>query len=190
MPVEISDQLRDAILELPKKEKDKLLIRLLRKDKKTVSKLQFDLLEGTPDDVERRQQVIRDSMLRRLPTDAKYLSPGIILMDLRSLSGDITEHTRVTKDKTGEIELSLLILNHVFTAYRDLLNSKQRQCDTLAPYVVKKLDTLIKKADKLDEDYQWEFREGFNAALEFVHEFPPTKMYLRDIPLPRKWGDW
>ena len=43
-----------------------------------------------------------------------YYSPGYLLLELRSISGRITQHVKTTKDKYGEVALNCLLLNQAF----------------------------------------------------------------------------
>src|SRR5262245_50911823 len=106
----LDDQLKSAITGMPQKEKDKLLLRLVAKDHKLVERLIFELLEGGNTRDERAAD-LRKSIERRLPwPDQPDNTPGWLLMDLRSLSGDISAHVNATKDKPGEVILSIFMI--------------------------------------------------------------------------------
>ena len=63
-----------------------------------------------------------------------------------------------------------------------------RRSDTLAPYVVKRTAALLKKAEKLHEDYFIEFRKDLNELLHYIWEFKPTAVFAQEEGLPRKWN--
>ena len=48
-----------------------------------------------------------------------FFSPGYLNMDIRFLSGYITEQIKVTKDKLGEVSLNLLMLNKILERNND-----------------------------------------------------------------------
>lgn len=184
----IDDQLKAAIARLPVAEKDKLLFRLVAKDEKLVRRLIFELLEGGATRDERADE-LRERMLRELPkTGDTDLSPGYLLLYLRHWSGRITEHVQATKDKSGEVTLSILLLAEAFRRHWDMLQRfPARRSDTLAPYVVKRTAALLKKAEKLHEDYFIEFRKDLNELLGFIREFKPTAILADETGLPRRW---
>ena len=47
---------------------------------------------------------------------------------------------------------------------------------------------IMKKADKLHEDYHSEFRRELNELLQFIWEFRPTKQIAEALDLPKVWG--
>ena len=88
----ISPELKTAILELPEKEKDKLLLRLIRKDRTLIQQLHFQLLEGPTDLEDRHERTLKlvnleiDRIEKQLGA-RKYYNPRDLLLDLRSMSG-------------------------------------------------------------------------------------------------------
>ena len=117
MPAIIPD-LKQAITRLPEKEKDKLLLKLVAKDALLVERLEFELIEHGQT-VDERRLTIREFIDRtvRLKQD----TAGWIMMDMRTISGYISRHLKVTKDKYGEVELGLYMLNSFFE--NDPINS-------------------------------------------------------------------
>lgn len=184
----IDDQLKIAIAKLPVTEKDKLLFRLVAKDEKLVRRLVFELLEGGETRDERAAE-LRAQIVRHLPkTGDQNLSPGYLLLDLRHWNARINEHVQATKDKPGEVSLVIFLLAEAFRRHWDMLNrASARRSDTLAPYVVKRTAAIIKKAEKLHEDYFIEFRRDLNELLHFIWAFKPTAILAQEERLPQKW---
>jgi DNA repair exonuclease SbcCD ATPase subunit len=54
-------ELKKAVLDLPQKEKDKLLVRLISKDKMLIKQLHFQLLENA-EDLEERIEKLRKQL--------------------------------------------------------------------------------------------------------------------------------
>lgn len=186
--LKLDDQLKAAIVRMPAKEKDKLLLRLAAKDVKLVRRLVFELLEGgeTRDEraAELREQIAKDLS----PTDATYLTPGYLLLELRHWYARINEHVQATKDKAGEVSLVIFMLAEAFRRHWAMLNRyPERRSDTFAPYVVKRTAVVLKKAEKLHEDYFIEFRRDLNELLQFIWEFKPTARLAQVEGLPRFW---
>ncbi len=184
----IDDQLKAAIARLPVAEKDKLLFRLVAKDEKLVRRLVFELLEGGATRDERAAE-IREQITTNMPKKGnQHLTPGYLLLDLRHWNARITEHVQATKDKSGEVSLAVFMLAEAFRRHWDMLNRMPaRRSDTLAPYVVKRTAALLKKAEKLHEDYFIEFRKDLNELLHYIWEFKPTAVFAQEEGLPRKW---
>ncbi len=178
----IDDDLKIAIVQMPQKEKDKLLLRLVAKDKKLVERLIFELVEkGTTTDS--RAVDIRRNINHQLPySDTYNNTPGWLMMDLRSLNGVITAHVQATKDKPGEVILGAYLFAEAVRRNADMLHKMQRRADKLAPYMAKRAADLLKKAAKIHEDYYLEFRQDITELLEFLHNYAPAKAYLGDLP--------
>jgi hypothetical protein len=184
----LTDDLKIAVSQLSNKDKDKLLYRLIAKDQKLVRKLIFELLEGgetTDLRSEETLKYIQDSIPQ---SGDSYLTPGYLLMDLRSINARITEHVAATKYKLGEVVLTTFMLQEAIRRHADMLNSfPARRSDTLAPYIVKRVQFILTKASKLHEDYHLEFRKQLNEVLQFVWHFKPTKLLAEEAKLPKEF---
>lgn len=151
---------KEAIANLPAKEKDKLILRLLKKDLPLANRLHFELLSTVSVD-ERRVQMEELIKQRAQEMTHSFYSPGYLLMDLRYLSGEINEHVSITKDKIGEAGLNLLMLNEV-------LVRNQKNIETAPPskslklyiYIISKVFKILILIHKLHEDYHLDFEVG------------------------------
>lgn len=178
----LPEQLKKAIIQMPPKEKDKLLLRLITKDKTLSDKLHFELIEDSSTIPERREEL----MGRIVRTSrSNQNTPGWVLMDMRSLSGDIAYHVKVTKDKIGGIELNLFLLNTFLESYPDVLKTYSSRADTCALYIAKKAQTILNSLEKLDEDYRVDFIKDANRMLKLVYSLC-SKMYARQMELPQE----
>ncbi len=173
MRINDDPELKEAILGLPPKEKDKMLLRLISKDAVLINQLHFRLLEDETD-LHDRQQEVRAKIERQLELiDAqivrrKYAARNL-LSDLKSASGIVNEHVRITNDKTGEIDLRLYILEQSvmrygkqFMAITDYFNER------LLTYQAMRLKTILEKYHSIHEDLQFDFRERLNEILHFA----------------------
>lgn len=165
--VKLTSELKKAISALPSREKDKLLFRLVPKDEILVAQLEFRLLESG-DTADLRREELRQTIERALQRAANnYYSPGYLLLDIRAISGQINRHVKVTKDKYGEIELNLFMLNRTL----ELLGGQLRFASpwhsrTLNEYMAKRVLKLLKLLEKIPEDYHADFRPGFQQLAE------------------------
>ena len=179
----LPDQLKKAIIQMPVKEKDKLLLRLITKDKALSDRLYFELLEDSATTPERREE-ITNRILRTSKFNQN--TPGWILMDMRNLSGDISYHVKITKDKIGGIELNLFLLNTFLETYAGILKTYSSKADTCALYIAKKAQTILNGLNKLDEDYRVDYVKDTNQMLRQVHTLC-SKMYARQMEIPVEW---
>ncbi len=179
----ISNELKQAILLMPPKEKDKLLLRLVAKDQNLVLKLEYELIEG-----EETLQSRRDEIKTRITrtAQASHYTPGWMMMDMRSLSGDISQHVKTTKDKYGEIELNLYMLNAFFDHQLEHLRVHNSKSDSCAEYIAKKAQTILKNLEKLDEDFYVDFERDVSKMLANVHLYCP-KNFARILEIVKTW---
>ena len=180
MPV-INPDLKRAITQLSENEKDKLLLKLVAKDDLLIERLEFELIEQGQT-VEERRLVIREFIDRtvRLKQD----TAGWVMMDMRVISGYITRHLKVTKDKYGEVELGLYMLNRFFEERPDQLRAYNTRTDKCALYIAKRTEQVLKKILKMNPDYHIEFMDDMNTLLERLYTNCPTH-YARQLGIPK-----
>lgn len=164
-------------------EKDKLLLRLVAKDPILTEKLEFELVEERST-VDERRQSIKEYIDR--VASLYHDSPGWVMMDMRSASGYITRHMKVTKDAYGEVELSLYMLNTFYKHQADQLRHYNRNSDKAAQYIAKRADQILKKVMKLAADYHLEFEGDVNEVLTHVYK-SCAQHYARQLDLPHSW---
>ncbi|MBK9022646.1 MAG: hypothetical protein IPL69_01315 [Saprospiraceae bacterium] len=141
----LSKELVKEITKMPVKEKDKLLMRLIRKDGLLAEQLEFQLIEFGETTEERRNMISNKIEDEVNGVEGSYLNQGIVLMRLRDYSGQITRHLKVTKDKIGEIELTLQLFNsYLDRAQGKLIRKSYYDLVTLGTYVVKRAEKLKK----------------------------------------------
>jgi hypothetical protein len=184
----LDDQLKAAIVKMPVAEKDKLLLRLVVKDEKLVRRLVFELLEGGSTRDARAADLKNELQESLRNATAYHLTPGLLLMYLRSWNARITEHVQATKDKSGEVSLTFFMLAEAFRVHRSMLEGfSDFRSDTLAPYLVKRTKIILLKAEKLHEDYFIEFRRDVQELLQHIWSFHPTAYWAQKEGLALRW---
>ena len=154
---------KEAISYLPSEEKDKLILRLLKKDLSLANRLYFELLD------ERTVEDRRAEMESKVKADVErmskyYYSPGYLKMDMGYLSGDITEHVRITKDKYGEASLNLLMLNEVLKLNnKKIAEATVNKARKLSLYIIARAFRILILIQKLHEDYFIDFEDDLMA---------------------------
>lgn len=179
----MTTELKQAIVLMPQKEKDKLLLQLVGKDAILVQRLEFELIEQG-DTVQSRRDDIKTKILR--VAQMNHATPGWMMMDMRSFSGDISHHLKITKDKYGEIELTLYLLLIFFEYQSEILLVHNSRSDSCAEYIAKKTEGFLKKLNRFNPDYFVDFEQGTNKLLRYVHSHC-SKNYARTLDIPRHW---
>ncbi|SFS96962.1 hypothetical protein [Sphingobacterium wenxiniae] len=169
--------LKEAVLNLSQKEKDKLLVRLVGKDKMLMKQLHFQLLEDQidlEDRIEKLKERLQDLFaegrhsIKNLPMYSHYKG---LQMLLRQASGIINEHEKITKDKFSEVECRIYILKEAFQRFPRLFEPTAIHPGLkLAEYVKARLRITTNKFDKLHEDLQFDLQESMQQVLDFAQE--------------------
>lgn len=154
---------KEALSHLSDTEKDRLILRLLKKDVTLANRLRFELLSTVTVD-ERRREVEKRIKQQVVHFSANFYSVGYLNMDVRSLSGEINEHVKITKDVFGEVSLNILLLNETLT----LNNSKIQRATFGKAYkfcmaVIARVFKILLLINKLDVDYRVDFEEGLKT---------------------------
>ena len=153
-----SKEFKKAIQELPSAEKDKLIFRLLKRDLDLANRLHFELVDTeTVEDKRATFELLLRKKIKQI-TD-RFYSVGYLLQDTRYISGDITEHVRITKDKYGEISLNLKMLNYLLELNNDrILKENYAKAYTLCIYVIARPFKILILLKGVDEEYTIDFR--------------------------------
>lgn len=169
----LSKELKEAISLLPQKEKDKLLFRLIPKDAVLTEQLIFRLLEDAATTESRRAEVARAITDEYEELETYRFSPGFLKMSMRSLSGQITRHVRVTRDKYGEVELNLQLLNDALEQFQERLSEfPERRTFKLYTYIIRRAGKINTLLDKMHEDYRLDFEDELRRLHRFIEELP------------------
>ena len=174
--MEHSKEFKQALSEFSSKEKDKLIFRLLRKDKLLSKKLYFELIEEETTDDKRNTM---ESYLKERITDlSKHIgNPKYFLVLVRKLSGEITEHVKVTTDKFGDVFLNLFLVNTILEHNDKLSRQRFDAVYKLYIYLINKIIKALIQIQKLDEDYWLEFDEILTDIDFQLHE----NLYLEKL---------
>ncbi len=170
--MKFTDEFKEAILQLPEKEKDKLLLRLLKKDIVLVNRLNFELLQ--PCSVEDARSAVEEKIkvnINRL-VSTKYAG-NVYMMELRYMSGAISEHVSTTKDKYGEVYLQLIMLDEFLSKMNSqLTNYSNNTTEKLYKYIIAKLFKLLITIKGMHEDLRYDFRDSLENISSLMGENP------------------
>lgn len=163
-------EFKEAIVNLSIKEKDKLLLRLLKRNIPLANQLYFELVSTQT--VEERRKELEAMVVKRVAAMSKHSSSiQDLLMKIRSLSGDITEQVKITKDKFGEVSLNLLMLNEILQLNKPKITFFARgKSQKFAVYVVARAFKLLVLIKAMHEDYLVDFRSDLATLGELIRQ--------------------
>ena len=152
-------EFRKALQELPEKEKDKLILRLLRRDMDLAEKLYFELVDT--DSVEDKRKLIENEISKTInAVSQRNYNLDSIAGEMRYISGSISHHVKITKDKFGEISLNLQMLNETIEQKAfSLAHSKPQKSNKFYNYVIVRAFKILLLIDALHEDFLLDFKE-------------------------------
>lgn len=191
MLIDQDKELKQAVLNLPAKEKDKLLLKLISKDLVLLNQLRHQLLDGSESLDEKRELVLKDinhnfdrvkNLIKNIPG---FLTPGQLMMELRFMSGFVNEHVLITKDKFADIELRVYILQRVYELAPDLLKEVNQKNRKLSMYLAARVKYILQKYDSLHEDYQYDLKEKLNQVLSCIHH-SSAAIFANELLLPKE----
>lgn len=163
--------LKKEILALPVKEKDKILLRLVAKDKVLTEHLHFLLLEDESN-LRDRIAVIRENIvenLAHLEQNTKNTAKET-LSTLRKLTKDINHFYKVTKADFDEVELKILMFTNAPLKFKYKAYAATKSYEDLYDtYVIKSILVLLRKFAKLHEDLQFDLKDQMNKMLAKVY---------------------
>lgn len=156
--MEYSKEFKAALSAFSATEKDKLIFRLLRKDKLLSKKLYFELID--PETTDDKRDAMEEQVKEKVFLASKYTGNAkYFLTIIRKISAEITEHVKITTDKFGEISLNLLLINAILDYNTDLSRQRFDNVYKLYLYIINKIFKSLILIRKLDEDYWMEIDE-------------------------------
>jgi hypothetical protein len=161
-------EFKKALQLLADKEKDKLILRLLKHDLQLATKLRFELVDT--DSVQDKREQLRNRIIQRIQFATNhYYSPGYLLMDVREISGEINEHVSITRDKFGEISLNCLMLRHLLEQNSKRIEAETRdKAHTLCVYIVARVFKILMLIQKQHKDLHIEFSDDVVAIGKLI----------------------
>lgn len=154
--MEYSKEFKAALSAFSSAEKDKLIFRLLKKDKLLSKKLYFELID--PETTDDKRKAMEQNVEEKVLLASKYIGNAkYFLTIIRKISAEITEHIKITTDKFGEVSLNLLMVDKILDYNTDLSRQRFDNVYKLYIYIINKLFKSLILIKKLDEDYWMEF---------------------------------
>ena len=183
MPI-LSPDLRRALFQLPEKEKDQLLARLIAQDAVLTEQLAYRLLEG-PDALQTRRTALRAQVDD--PVRGFHQTPNDLLVILRQLQARLAYHTKITGDAFGETELSWHLLANVFRQQPEATARLYGPTQPLLQHLTRRTHEALKQTAKLHEDYHLELAETANAVLTALWQSGAAPL-ARELGLPKRFS--
>lgn len=167
--MEYSKEFKQALSEFSAVEKDRLIFRLLKKDKLLSKKLYFELID--PETTDQKRNQMEENIEEKVLLASRYIgNPKYYLVLIRKISAEITEHIKITTDKFGEISLHLLLVNKILESNENLNQQRFDNVYKLYIYLINKIVRALILIKKTDEDYWMEFDELLQAIDFQIHE--------------------
>ena len=167
--MEYSKEFKQALSEFSSIEKDRLIFRLLKKDKLLSKKLYFELID--PETTDQKRDQMEENIRAKAMLAAKYIGNSkYYLTIIRGISAEITEHVKVTTDKFGEVYLNLFLVDQILENNDSFAQQRFDNVYKLYIYLINKIVRALLLIKKIDEDYWMEFDEILEKIDGKVHE--------------------
>ena len=167
--MEYSKEFKQALSEFSSIEKDRLIFRLLKKDKLLSKKLYFELID--PETTDQKRDQMEENVTEKVASAARYIgNPKYYLSTIRTISAEITKHVKVTSDKFGEVYLNLFLVDQILENNDSFAQQRFDNVYKLYIYLINKIVRALLLIKKIDEDYWMEFDEILGKIDDKVHE--------------------
>jgi len=184
--MEYSKEFKAAISNFSSVEKDRLIFRLLKKDKLLSKKLYFELID--PENTDQKRTQMEENIREKLMLLNKYLpNHKYYLMHIRKISSEITEHVKVTTDKYGEVSLNLFLVNEILENNDQLNALRFDNVYKLYLYLINKITKSFILTKKLDEDYWMEIDEYLREIQQKIEDNHYLKKLCENNGLHLNW---
>ncbi len=184
--MEYSKEFKAALSNFSSIEKDRLIFRLLKKDKLLSKKLYFELID--PETTDDKRNTMEEHLREKVRLSSKYIGNAkYFLSIIRKTSAEITEHVKITTDKFGEISLNLLLINRILEYNDDLNRQRFDNVYKLYIYLINKIFKALVLIRKLDEDYWLEFDEMFSELYRKINGNHYLQKLCINNSLDLKW---
>lgn len=163
-------EFKEAISELPSIEKDRLILRLLKKDIALANRLLFELVSDSTVEEEREKTQVRlNQLIERVSKN--YYTADYLNVEIRSMSGVINEHVFTTKDKSGEISLNLYIIKEILNRNKQKLSSfSYQKSRKFYVGIISRIFKVLILIQKLHKDYFLEFKDDLEQIGNLILE--------------------
>jgi hypothetical protein len=176
----LSPELRKALFNLPQREKDQLLARLVAQDTVLTEQLTFRLLEGE-DALETRRERLRTQVDD--PVRGYHQTPNDLLHIVRQLQARLAYHARITGDTFGELELTLRLLVNIFRHQPAAVAQLHGPTQPLLQHLARRTHDALKQISKLHEDYHVELAPALNELLSLLYASAAAPL-ARELSIP------
>lgn len=181
------NEFKKELQNLTSLEKDKLILRLLKKDLVLANQLYFKLVDT--DTVEQKREIIENELTLFLNKSAARLySLGIFLMDMRFASGKINDHVSITKDKYGEISLNIQFLTESIKHLQlHILNSKPKDSHSICIYIIARTFKILLLIKAQHQDIHLDFRDSIETLGDLISKNDILMRYAIHNGLDINW---
>ncbi len=184
--MEYSKEFKAALSAFSSIEKDRLIFRLLKKDKLLSKKLYFELID--PETTDDKRDAMEEIVQEKVRLASGYIrNYKYFLSIIRKISAEITEHVKITTDKFGEVSLNLLLVNAVLHYSEDLNSQRFDAVYKLHLYLINKILRALILTQKLDEDYWMEIDTLLTEIESKIHSIPYLEKLCINNGLDFNW---
>lgn len=132
--------------------------------------MHFELVDT--ETVEEKRTAFETEILKKINYfSERFYSVGYLLQDTRFLSGEITNHVKITKDKFREISLNMKMLIHLLRINNERIQSSTYfKAYTLCIYIVARTFKILLLIKAIDEDYFLDFKEDLSTLGKLIYD--------------------
>ena len=179
MEVNIKD-LQPYLESLSDKQKDKLIIQLLKKDKLLMEKLYFKHM-ASPQEYDQLYEDFKTQIAQKFNTSYRAHSQELANAKAINEAKRVIDHfTKIDKDPIKEAEMLLMILNVVLNQSDANLGTCWTKYDLTVTQTIRRLITVI--CNKIHEDHLLDFKPKVDKYLKLLKSHSNFNDFVWDLP--------
>lgn len=188
-----SKEFKVAIQQLDLTQKDKLILRLLRRDPILTQQLYFEWVDTETKDqkLEKALETLKSAIAFRSFTNTQC---KLITRTFREFSKEINLHAKIYKNKWAEVRLNTCLIHDMLTHHRYALQQMDHwEHFNLFLYIIQKCYRLLMQIDGIDSDYYLEIRNEMEHIGHLFKSIPGLHEMCIHTQFDPEWcieGEW
>ena len=176
----LSKDFKHAIEDIPVCELQKLVMQEAAKNREFYDIINIRYISGKQAEKEIFEDVKEKVLGEIFYTDDRGILQKNLAQAISKAVKHINHYVKVTKNKAGEAELILSLLDEIFENYSNELGTCWTVYDSKLAATTNRFYNLVTK--KLHEDYLIEYREPLNGFLKILHSKSNHLDFVYDMP--------
>lgn len=188
-----SKDFKTALQLLAPTQKDKLILRLLRRDPILSQQLYFEWVDTETKDqkLEKALESLKSAIRNGSFT---HNQSKLITRTFRGFSKEINLHAKIYKNKWAEVRLNTCLIHNMLSQHHnEMMQMDSWEHFSLFLYIIQKCYRLLMQIDGVDRDYYLEIQNEMEGIGHFLKSIPGLQDMCAHTRFDPNWcieGEW